>query len=458
MKTPIIDPRIEQLRNAALAMKEGNFEISLPVDSNQEDSLTMLGNALGELGKSMEKRFAELEKLARVTEQINAGLVLDEILEHLYESFQTIIPYDRIGVALLNQQKTELEARWLKSEKDTIHLGPGYKSPMAGSSLEKILRTGMPRILNDLENYLENNPSSESTSLVFKEGMRSSLTCPLIANGKPIGFIFFSSGEKDTYRHAHVETYRRIAGQLSVIVEKGRLYEELLELNQLKNKFLGIAAHDLRNPLSIISGYTTMMLAGTFGSLNGEFQETIKEMKDASDEMLFLISDLLDVSAIESGRLDLSRQPVHLANFLTHRLERNRMMANSKSISIESEISDNLPEVFIDKRRMEQVINNLISNALKFSHENTIIVVGANRANGFVEVFVQDQGQGIPDDELPNLFTEFGRTSVEATNGEPCTGLGLCIVKKIVEAHGGSISVASEVNVGSTFQITIPVL
>jgi len=138
---------------------------------------------------------------------------------------------------------------------------------MAGSSLERVLATGEPRILDDLEAYLAAHPRSESTRLIVAEGVRSSLTCPLVANGKPVGFLFFSSRERGTYRRAHVELFMEIAGQLALIVEKSRLYELLLELDQVKNRFLGMAAHDLRNPIGVVRSYAELLQEDFLGTL-----------------------------------------------------------------------------------------------------------------------------------------------------------------------------------------------
>jgi len=131
---------------------------------------------------------------------------------------------------------------------------------MEGSSLQKIIETGAPRILNDLSAYLLNHPESESTRRIVADGVRSSLTCPLVSQGKPIGFIFFSSESPNTFNETHVGFFMKIANKLAMIVEKGRLYQQLKELNDTKNRFLGIAAHDLRSPLAAVKGFLNLFL------------------------------------------------------------------------------------------------------------------------------------------------------------------------------------------------------
>ncbi len=135
-----------------------------------------------------------------------------------------------------------------------------------------------PRIINDLEAYLAEHPDSESTRRIVSEGIRSSLTCPLTAMGKPIGFLFFSSTSPNTYRDLHVGLFRQIAGQIALAIEKSRLYQELYNLNQLKNKFVSITAHDLRSPLGIFRGYLTLFLNGYVGEVPPNQRELLTRM------------------------------------------------------------------------------------------------------------------------------------------------------------------------------------
>jgi diguanylate cyclase (GGDEF)-like protein len=223
------DHRIVQYRHAAEQMRRGYFDVEIPADGF--DEVAKLGESLQALAKSLETRFEELAKLAKITERVNAGLVLDDVLEQVYESFRSVIPYDRIGLALLENDGRTVRSRWMRSESLEIKLGVGYSVMLAGGSLEEILSSGRPRILNDLEAYLEEHPESASTRLIVAEGIRSSLTCPLAVLDKPIGFLFLSSREKNTYREIHQGHFMQLASQISVILEKSRLYEELLALN-----------------------------------------------------------------------------------------------------------------------------------------------------------------------------------------------------------------------------------
>lgn len=197
-------------------------------DNADEEAYQRLLTAARQLMERVHQREEEVRRLLRVTENINRGLSLEEVLEFLYQELQPIIPFNRIGCALIDDEQGQVAARWARSDR-TVYLGKGFRAPLGGSTLEDIVRTGHPRILNDLPDYLRQKPQSTSTELIVREGMQSSLTCPLVVQGRPVGFLFFSSEQRAAYSRAHVEFFQQIAGQLSLIVEKGRLYSELAE-------------------------------------------------------------------------------------------------------------------------------------------------------------------------------------------------------------------------------------
>ncbi|HAE40910.1 MAG TPA: GGDEF domain-containing protein, partial [Candidatus Riflebacteria bacterium] len=177
--------------------------------------------------------------LLSITARISRGATLEQVFVSFYEAFKTHVPYDRIGAAIITDNQALVRSIWARAEYQPLLLGPGYQAPLAGSSLQTIAETGKPRIINDLEAYLREKPGSHSTSLIIKEGIRSSLTCPLVADGKPIGFLFFSNTTPHAYENAHVERFLEIAEHLSLVVARTQTLEHLRQLNELKNKFLG---------------------------------------------------------------------------------------------------------------------------------------------------------------------------------------------------------------------------
>jgi len=181
----------------------------------------------------VELRTRELQSLDSLTEKINTAVRLEEVLQHVWDSFRMVVPYNRIGFAELDAETREVRAVWARSDASEIKIGTGYSAPIDSTSLGRILETGEPRILGDLEGYLDQHPGSEATRAVVAEGMRSSLTVPLEAMGREVGFLFFSSQVPHAYRDEHARLLGRISVQLSLAIEKSRLYDSLLETTRL---------------------------------------------------------------------------------------------------------------------------------------------------------------------------------------------------------------------------------
>ena len=231
---------------------------------------------------------------------------------------------------------------------------------------------------------------------------------------------------------------------------------ELARLNELKNKFLGMAAHDLRNPIGVIMGFSDFLMEDMESVMSEDQVQMLKTIQNSSEFMLHLLEDLLDIAAIESGKLMLVLQKTDLTALVRKNANLNGIIAAKKNINIQVEAHGPIPEAKIDVNKIEQVMNNLISNAIKYSIPGTLIKVNISCDNDLITVAVTDQGQGIPTDEMEKLFNPFQQTSVKATAGEKSTGLGLSIVRNIVLGHGGKIWVESMVGEGSTFFFTLP--
>ena len=248
------------------------------------------------------------------------------------------------------------------------------------------------------------------------------------------------------------EKSRELFTKNQELAEKNR---ELLELDQLKNRFLGIAAHDMRSPLGSIKGFSQLMLSEATGALTAEQQDFLGTICRISEEMLRLLNDLLDVSAIESGRLDLELARASLRQMLEERIRINRFLAEKKGIAVQTKLADT-PDVLFDAHRIGQVVDNLLGNAVKFSPPGSHIVVSLEARGRVAEIRVADEGPGVPPEDLPKLFGTFQRLSAKPTGGEKSTGLGLSIVHRIVEAHHGTVTVESAPGSGATFVVTLP--
>lgn len=232
---------------------------------------------------------------------------------------------------------------------------------------------------------------------------------------------------------------------------------ELEQLSDLRNELLGMAAHDLRSPLGVIQNYSDFLEADAGPLLNDEQRAFISTIKRTSGFMLGLVDDLLDVTSIEAGRLTLNRQPFDLGRLLADNVTVNRTLATRKNIRLELAPAVPLLLVALDANRINQVLNNLIGNAIKFSNPGSRVSVTAAVAGDAVIISIADQGIGLSASDLPDLFEPFARVTVRGTAGEKSTGLGLAIARSIIEAHGGRIWVESELGKGATFFVSLPV-
>lgn len=229
---------------------------------------------------------------------------------------------------------------------------------------------------------------------------------------------------------------------------------QFARLNEEKNEFLGIASHDLRNPLGVILTYSEFLLEDA-ENFSEEQIEFIRKIYYSSAFMLNLVNDFLDFSKIEAGRLALSPTKINLNKFIRRIFEQNSLLADKKQIQIKLNLFEELPEVVWDESKIEQVLNNLISNAVKFSDSGEDVKLSAKTDDEKIILSIEDNGRGIAAEEAEKIFSPFVKGN-KGTAGEKSTGLGLAIVKKIVEAHGGNISLQTKLGEGTTFYVSIP--
>lgn len=234
--------------------------------------------------------------------------------------------------------------------------------------------------------------------------------------------------------------------------------EKLKIVNDEKNVFLGIVAHDLRNPISSIYGMSDLLISDFEGELSRESLEFIKTIKSSSEYMIGMVNDFLDIAVIESGKMELKKEIIEYVSIIDKLVNINQFIANSKGIKIEKQIAiEDDVLVSVDVNKISQLFNNLVGNAIKFSEENSTIFISVDMKKDMIITSVIDQGKGIANEDLHKLFDLYSQGKNIATKHEKGAGLGLAISKKIVEAHFGHVHVDSEVGVGSRFYYTLPV-
>ena len=231
--------------------------------------------------------------------------------------------------------------------------------------------------------------------------------------------------------------------------------KKLAELNQIKNRFLGMTAHDLRNPIASIRGFSELFLTESFGTLTPEQKEYMQMIYTTSDQMFSMVNDLLDITVIESGKLDLKRQKGNLISTVHERVRIIRPIAQKKNVEIHEQFAD-YGEIFFDPQRIAQVVDNLVGNAIKFSLPNKKIYISSVWQDNMAGICVKDEGPGLSQNDKTKLCGDFQTLSARPTGGEKSTGLGLAIVKKIIEAHGGILQVESIPGAGAAFSFFIP--
>lgn len=239
--------------------------------------------------------------------------------------------------------------------------------------------------------------------------------------------------------------------------ELARKNAELERLNEQKDRLVGMAAHDLRNPLGVIQAYAEFLLDGLGPEAEPRHLDFLRAIESSSHFMLRLVDELLDLTAIESGRVALELEEVELLELLEYAVGLNRVLADEKEVTIALDTAGCPPDraVRLDEAKLRQVLDNLLSNALKFSPAGSTVEVRGSLDQGVVTIEVEDEGPGIPEDEIEDLFEPFSRTSVKAPGGEANTGLGLAITKRIVDAHGGEITAENGV-AGALFRVRLP--
>jgi signal transduction histidine kinase len=233
--------------------------------------------------------------------------------------------------------------------------------------------------------------------------------------------------------------------------------ERLTEINQLKANLISNVSHELRTPLSHIKGYIELVIDEELGDLTAPQKDALGVIKRSTARLEHLIEELIEFSTASREGLHLNLQPISISNLARNVVERSDGKAKNAGISLLLEINSHIPAIRADPERLEWVLLQLVDNGIKFSSDGGNVTIGANQENGFVNVFVQDTGVGIPAERIEEIFIPFHQLDGSPTRRYGGTGLGLTLVKLILDAHGSQLQVESAPDVGSTFSFTIPV-
>jgi signal transduction histidine kinase len=268
--------------------------------------------------------------------------------------------------------------------------------------------------------------------------------------------------EPESFASEVVDLLQTFANQSVLAIQNARLFLEIEEksrqleaASQHKSEFLANMSHELRTPLNAIIGFSEVLTDRMFGELNEKQEEYLKDIYASGTHLLSLINDILDLSKIEAGRMELELTDFHLPTALDNALTLVRERAGRRSITLQTSVDEQLGEIRADERKIRQVVLNLLSNAIKFTPEGGRIEVAAVPKDAFVEVSVSDTGVGIAPEDQEAVFEEFRQVGTADKKAEG-TGLGLTLCRKFIELHGGKIWVKSQLGAGSTFTFTLP--
>ena len=326
---------------------------------------------------------------------------------------------------------------------------------------ERVIGEGIPYNVADMET--DSRVGERGRANARARAYRSQLVVPMLRGNKAIGTIAVTRPQPGAFSDDEIALLRTFADQAVIAIENVRLFNELEMANrqleaasQHKSEFLANMSHELRTPLNAIIGFSEVLAEKMFGELNEKQEEYSKDIYASGQHLLSLINDILDLSKIEAGRMELELSDFHLPTALDSALTLIRERAGRRGIALQMNIDIRLGQIQADERKVRQVVLNLLSNAIKFTPEGGRIDVAAAPNDGFVEVSVRDTGIGIAPEDQEKVFEEFRQVGTASKKIEG-TGLGLTLCRKFVELHGGKIWVTSQLGHGSTFTFTIPV-
>jgi signal transduction histidine kinase/HAMP domain-containing protein len=315
--------------------------------------------------------------------------------------------------------------------------------------------------IEDLAAALDDFPDARGPQREF--GNRTTLAVPLVRENQAFGAILLRRREVRPFSEKQIELVKTFADQAVIAIENVRLFNEIqdksrqLEVaNKHKSEFLANMSHELRTPLNAIIGFSEALLEKMFGEMNAKQEDYLKDIHSSGRHLLSLINDILDLSKIEAGRMELELSEFHLPAALQNAMTLVRERAHTHGITLKARVDPKLGEIRADERKFKQILLNLLSNAVKFTPDGGRVEVDARKNGNSVEVSVKDSGVGIAKEDHGAVFEEFRQVGRDYTTKQEGTGLGLALTRRFVELHGGKIWVKSAPGKGSTFTFTLP--
>jgi len=481
----MVDP-IEAIRAGASRIGEGALDQRIAIKSGDEledlaDEFNQMATRLGEsyatlerkvedrtrdLGEALERQTAVAEVLKRISRStFDLEPVLEIVVENAARLSQADIAWmSRVEgdtfqtLAYSGGFPAELRAELAgdRAQRGTEGWIPvGSTGSLVSAVVQRRATLHIPDVKAD--------PAFQESRVVRATRSRTVLGVPMLREGSVIGAMVLARYEVRPFSEGEIELVQTFADQAAIAIENVRLFKEiddkshLLELaSRNKSEFLANMSHELRTPLNAIIGFSELLLEKLSGDLTERQAEYVHDILSSGKHQLAVINDVLDISKVEAGRLDLERSTFSVSRTVSEAVAFVRARATQRGIALSEQLDPELGDIDADPRKVKQVLVNLLSNAVKFTPDGGRVAVKGSRVNDEITVAVSDTGVGIAPDDLRLIFKEFGQTA--SARGHEGTGLGLALAKRLIELHGGRIWAESTPGQGSTFTIALPVL
>jgi len=394
-----------------------------------------------------------IRRLQAVTDSALAPLTLDDLLHEMLSRILELLATDFAVILLLTEDEQSLSVRATIGWEETV---TGLLVPVGQGVAGSIAASRAPLVVEDLSKVEVINP-------VLRRNVRSLIGAPLIVEGRLIGVIHADTARPRRFTEDDVRLLQLAADRVALAIEQTRLYEveqqarrQAEDANRMKDEFLTLVSHELRSPLNAMLGYAAML---RYGGLDAQKIKHAAEVIERSGKaQAQLIDDLLDTARIISGKLRLEVGPVDLVSVIQQAVQTINPAANAKGISFETDLPSEIGQITGDPVRLQQVVWNLLSNAVKFTPQGGRVEARLERVDPYIRITVSDTGKGISPDFLPYVFDRFSQSDASSARRYGGLGLGLALVKYLVELHGGTIEVSSAgEGHGATFKVTLPV-
>lgn len=406
--------------------------------------------------QALQDRVEELMILQHIDRQLSNTLDYKLVMSHTLDWAVRMARADAGLIALIQEEDgSPLGLQVLAHHGYPAEVMAAYQDklwPLTQGIFGRTARLGEPVLVPDV--------SADADYFPLMSGMRALLAVPIRFENRVIGLIGLEKGGDEGFTQESVDFISRLADRASIAIQNARLFQQVQVANLAKTEFISFVSHELKQPMTSMKGYTDLLMKGIAGPLNEQQMQFLKVIRSNVGRMDEMVSELLDISRIESGRLKLNLTSVDPADVTQEVASSFGPVITNKRQQLTLELEAGLPPVRADRGRLLQIISNLVSNANKYTPEGGQITIRLSRyevdGQPFARWEVQDTGIGMTPEEQAKLFTKYFRSSNPTVRSVPGTGLGLVITRSIIEMHGGVLMVQSEPNKGSTFSFTIP--